>query len=340
MKKTSVSLLVLLAICLLSLTLTPAAFSQSAPTNVKVVSYSYYFDMTGFLVVVGEVQNVGTDIVSKVSLGGTATSSDGAQVNSNINAFVADLLPGQKAPFYWEFYDSAGTGTWNHPDVTSLDIAVIGASTTTSYQYPDLKITGDHSYLGTNRGTGPDDPNADYGAYWVAGTLKNTGSQTAQNVYVLATYYNASHVVVAVGGFEDVVNASLAPSASLSIKVGAVDLNQTGIVSDKKITSYSLLIQVQGPILLGTSTDTPTPTVTPYPTGGTEPTTSATSSASSSPTSTDSSSIGASQSGSQQAWVYAIVVIVAIVVVAVALLLVKKRKNQPATQPKEAKGKK
>jgi hypothetical protein len=335
MKKTSVSLFVLLVICSLSLTLTPAAFSQSAPTNVKVVSYSYYFDPTGFLVVVGEVQNVGTDIVSKVSLGGTATSSDGAQVNSNINAFVADLLPGQKAPFYWDFYDNAGAGTWNHPDVTSLDIAVIAASTTTNYQYPDLKITGDHSYLGTNRGTGPNDPNADYGAYWVAGTLTNTGTQTAQNVYVLATYYNASHVVVAVGGFEGVLNASLAPSASIPIKVGAVDLNQTGIVSEKKITSYSLLIQVQGPILQGTSTDTPT--VTPYPTGGTvEPTTGTTSS----PTSTDSSSIGASQNGSPQALVYAILVIATIVVVAAAILLVKKRKSQPSSKPKEAKGKK
>jgi hypothetical protein len=245
-------------------------------------------------------------------------------VDSNVNALVVDLLPGQKAPFYWDFYDTTGAGTWNHPDVTSLNIAVSQASTTTSYQYPDMKITGDRSSIGTNRGTSADDPNADYGAYWVTGTLQNTGSQTATNVRLIVTYYNASGAAVAVGGYLDqVMNATLAPSQSTQFKIGAYDLNQTGIISEKKITSYSLLIQVEGPILLqGNATELPS--VTPYPTGGTvEPTISATTS----PISTDSSSISGSQNGSLPTWVYAVVVIVAIAVVAAALLLVKKRKK-------------
>jgi hypothetical protein len=319
MKKTSIGLLVLLAICSLSLTLTPAAISQSAPTNVKVVSYSYYFDTTGFLVVVGEVQNVGTDPVSSVTLSGIATSSDGAEVTSDINALVVDLLPGQKAPFYWNFYDTTGTGTWNHPDVTSLNIAVTQASTTTSYQYPDMKITGTSSSIGTNRGTSADDPNADYGAYWVTGTLQNTGSQTATNVRLIATYYNASGVAVAVGGYIDqVMNATLAPSQSTQFKIGAYDLNQTGIVSEKKITSYSMLIQVEAPILQENTTELPT--VTPYPTGGTvEPTTSATTS----PTSTGSSSIGVSAPGSS-GWILAVIAVLVIVAVAAIILSIKK----------------
>jgi hypothetical protein len=256
-------------------------------------------------------------------LTGIATSSDGAQVNSNINAIAVDLIPGQKAPFYWNFYDTSGNGIWNHPDVTSLNITVAQASTTTSYQYPDMKISGTSSSIGTNRGTSADDPNADYGAYWVTGTLQNTGNQTATNVRLIVTYYNASDTVVAVGGYIDqVMNATLPPSNSTQFKIGAYDLNQTGIVPEKKITGYSVLVQVDGPILQGTATELPT--VTPYPTGGTvEPTTSATTS----PTSTDSSSIGGSQNGSLPAWVYAVVVIVAIAVVAVALLLVKKRKK-------------
>jgi len=334
MKKTSIGLLVLLAICSLSLTLTPAAISQSAPTNVKVVSYSYYFDTTGFLVVVGEVQNVGTDPVRIVTLSGIATSSDGAEVTSNINAFVVDLLPGQKAPFYWNFYDTTGTGTWNHPDVTSLSIAVAKASTTTSYQYPDMKITGTSSYLGTNRGTNADDPNADYGAYWVTGTLQNTGSQTATNIRLIATYYNASGAVVAVGGYIDqVMNATLAPSQSTQFKIGAYDLNQTGIVSEKKITSYSLLIQVEAPILILQGNATELPTVAPYPTGGTvEPTTSATTS----PTSTDSSSIGMSAPDSS-GWILAVIAVLVIVAVAAIILSIKKRRSQLAAKTKPSK---
>ena len=326
MKKTSIGLLVLLAICSLSLTLTPAAISQSAATNVKVVSYSYYFDTTGFLVVVGEVQNVGTDPVSSVTLSGIATSSDGAEVTSDINALVVDLLPGQKAPFYWNFYDTTGTGTWNHPDVTSLNIAVVQASTTTSYQYPDMKITGDHSSIGTNRGTSADDPNADYGAYWVTGTLQNTGSQTATNVRLIATYYNASGAAVAVGGYIDqVMNATLAPSQSTQFKIGAYDLNQTGIVPEKKITSYSLLIQVEAPILQKGND--------PYPTGGTvEPTTSATTS----PTSTDSSSIGMSAPDSS-GWILAVIAVLVIVAVAAIILSIKKRRSQLAAKTKPSK---
>jgi hypothetical protein len=252
-------------------------------------------------------------------LSGIATSSDGAEVTSDINALVVDLLPGQKAPFYWNFYDTTGTGTWNHPDVTSLNIAVTQASTTTSYQYPDMKITGTSSSIGTNRGTSADDPNADYGAYWVTGTLQNTGSQTATNVRLIATYYNASGVAVAVGGYIDqVMNATLAPSQSTQFKIGAYDLNQTGIVSEKKITSYSMLIQVEAPILQENTTELPT--VTPYPTGGTvEPTTSATTS----PTSTGSSSIGVSAPGSS-GWILAVIAVLVIVAVAAIILSIKK----------------
>src|ERR1035437_8173838 len=102
MKKPVVYFLVLIAICSLTLTLVPIAHSQTEPTNVKVVSYSGYSDSLGLLVVVGEVQNVGLSTVSSVILTGTASSSDGGQVDSNSQVYVTDLIPNQKAPFYWE----------------------------------------------------------------------------------------------------------------------------------------------------------------------------------------------------------------------------------------------
>lgn len=334
MKKIIVIFLVLLTICSLSLTMVPAAFSQSPPTNVKILSYSWYIDSLGLLVVVGEVQNVGSSTVGSVVLAGTASSSDGSQVDSSINAYVVDLLPQQKAPFYWEFYDSGNEngGGWSHPDVSNVAISVYKADTTANYQYPDLKITNDHYSIGTNRGTGANDQTADYGVYWVNGQIQNTGSQTATNIRVIGTFYNASGAVVAVGGYiNEVVNASLSPSASTLFKFGAFDINQTGIVTEKKITSYSLLIQVETPILQGAA-----PVITPYPSSGTITSTT------SAPTPTAASSIGqGSQSDSASTqWIYVVAVVVALVAVAAALLLVRRRKGQSASESKASKRKK
>ncbi len=303
----------------------PIAHSQVEPTNVKVLSYSWYIDSLGLLVVVGEAQNVGSATVGSVILTGTASSSDGGQVTSSTQVYVTDLIPNQKAPFYWEFFDQSNenSGGWTHPDVTGVDIHILKADTTANYQYPDLTISNDHSSIGTNRGATPTDPSADYGVYWVTGQIKNTGSQTATNVRLIGTFYNSSGTVVAVGGYiNEVVSASLAPSASSSFKFGAFDLNQTGIQSDKKITSYSLLVQVEGPILNGTApsiapTVPPTQgTTTPSPTG------------SGSPGSTSSVSNPTGQSLPN--WLYGAIVVIIIAAIAAVLLTLRSRsKNKP-----------
>lgn len=333
MKKPVVYFIVLLTVCSLTLTLVPMAHSQIEPTNVKVVSYSWYIDSLGLLVVVGEVQNVGSGTVSSVILTGTASSSDGAQVTSNTQVYVTDLIPNQKAPFYWEFYDQSNQNSgWTHPDVTGVDIHILKADTTASYEYSDLKVTNDHYSIGTNRGSTPTDPSADYGVYWVTGQIQNTGSQTATNVRLIGTFYNSSGTVVAVGGYiNEVVSAFLAPSASSSFKFGAYDLNQTGIPSDKKITSYSLLVQVEGPILNGTA-PTIAPTVAPTQGASTAP--------------SDSNSPGATSTGSNPAgqslpnWIYGAVVVIAIAAVAAAILTLRNRsktktETQSKTKPKK-----
>jgi hypothetical protein len=299
MKKIIVCFLVLLAVCSLSLTLVPGAFSQTE--NVKVLNYSYYIDSLGLLVVVGQVQNVGSNTVASVLLTGTVSSSDGSQVNSGTEVWVKNLTPQQKAPFYMEFYSrTSSDGSWTS-DVSKVAISVYQANATANYQYPDLKITSNQYSIGG----GSDDK----GVFWVNGEIQNTGSQTAKNVRVIGTFYNASGAVVAVGGYiNEVVTTSLSASGTASFKFGAFDLNQTGIVSDKKITDYSLLIQVEAPILQGTA-----PAITPTPSPG--PVIGAT------PTPTDSSSSGqgsqsdSTGSSSSTQWIYAVVVVVAIVAV-------------------------
>ena len=321
MKKTFISLLVLFSICSLFLTLVPAVHSQTATDNIKIVSYSWYIDSLGFLVVVGEVQNVGSSTVGSVILAGAASSSDGGQVQSSTQAYVVDLIPNQKAPFYWEFYDQSNQngGYWVHPDVSNIDIFVYQAETTTSYLYPDVIVTSHQSSIGTNKGTGPNDQTADYGAYWVTGQIKNTGSQTATNIRVIGTFYNSSGAVVAVGGYiTEIVSTSLAPSASASFKFGAFDLNQTDVASEKKITDYSLLVQVESPILQGTA-----PSINPTEAPG-QGTTNPTANAGS----PGSNPLDALSPNS----IYAIVVVVVVIAIVAAFLILRKR-SKPKPKP-------
>jgi hypothetical protein len=161
----------------------------------------------------------------------------------------------------------------------------------------------------------------DKGVFWVNGNIQNTGSQTASNITVFGTFYNSTGATVAIGYGNTV--ASLSPSGSASFKLGAFDLNQTGIPASKKITDYSLLINVQSPILQGTApvtvpTASPTPIINPSPT-----------STNSSPTPTATQS-GSASTGSQvtPTWIYAVIIVIAIVVVAAGLIVLSKRKSK------------
>jgi hypothetical protein len=87
----------------------------------------------------------------------------------------------------------------------------------------------------------------------VRGTVKNTGSQTATTIRVIGTFYNDQGTVVAVGYTDPLTPASLTPSSTASFKVGACDQNQTVVSSDQRISSYSLMVQTEEPILTVTA---------------------------------------------------------------------------------------
>jgi len=323
MNKTVTIFLVILAICSLSLTMVPGALSQDQKGNVKILNYSYYFDSLGLIVVVGEVQNQGTNTLTSVILTGSIVSRDGIyQANSYTiigipPAEVTYLNSQQKAPFYMEIYppENSPDGTWYSIDIASVNLQVAQANATANYQYPDLTITSKQSSIGSTTD--------DKGVFWVNGNIQNIGSQTASRITVFGTFYNSTGATVAVGYSNTV--ASLSPSGSASFKLGAFDLNQTGISASKKITDYSLLINVQAPILKGTApvivpTASPSPIINPSPT---------VTSTNSSPTPTISQS-GSDSTGSQvtPTWIYAIIIVTAIVAVAAVLLVLSKRKSK------------
>ena len=305
MRKGTVYLFIVLTLLSLGSTLFPSAFSQTE--NIKILNYSYYIDNLGYLDVVGEVQNVGSNTVDPVFLTGSVYSSSGADLSDSFcKVWVSYLVPQQKAPFYMEFQPPSSSSIWVPSDISKITFTVAVANATSNYQYPDLNIISSSGTIGSS---------GDYnGAYLVNGIIQNTGSQTATNITVVGTFYNATGNVVAAGYTNYLTPATLDPSGTISFQVAAFDLNQSLVPASMKISSYALLVQTQGPILQGTA-----PIVTPYQS----------SSSSSSPTA------GNSNNSSSPAIIYAAVIV--IVILAIAGTLVALRKSKPHQTVKEAK---
>ena len=329
MKKSVVYFVVLLVVYSLSFTLLPTGISQTE--NVKILSWSWYIDLQGYLVAVGEIQNVGQNTLASVFVHGTAYTSDGAPTETGDQAWVINMVPNQRAPFYLVFFSSKSQdGTWPGGDVAKMDIKISQADATANYQYADLKVTSQTQSIGS----GADDK----GVFWVRGTIQNIGSQTARNVSVVATFYNASGTAIGAGHTytETVVPNVLSPSASASFEVAAFDLDQTLVPSNLKIEKYSLLVQVIGPILQGTApVIAPTPTPGPVTTGAPRDTTSPTNSQSSTQP-IDSGTSGAATAS----WIIPAIIVIVIAVAIGAVLAIKSRKPKPQQKSKAAKKKK
>lgn len=300
------SALIVLMLC--GFGLVHQATSQTAnQDNLKVLDYSWYFDSIGGFHAVGEVQNIGPTILNPVVIGGTIYTPDGTPQLQSIpcKVYVNYILPQQKASFLMDF--PMQDMSWISQGLDRIDFTVIVANSNSSYQYQNLTITD--SQLST----------AADGTVWAGGTVKNTGSQTATNVRVIATFYNASNTVVAVGYSSPPSN--LSPSGSASFKAGAFDVNQTEITSDRKITSYTVYVQTEGPLLSGTP---PTPTST-------------SGNASAPSTSDTSSSDGGSSNPTAPGLNYGAIIVVAVVVMGVALLIFYRRKSSKASVEKREK---
>ena len=303
LRKSIVFFFVFLTLVSLGLTSIPQVSSQ--PENIKVLSYNWYIDSLGYFIVVGEVQNVGSNTIALVVLGGTVYTKDGeAQAYSPTAAFVNYLIPQQKAPFYMEFPTESGVigvpSSWLSLGFDHVDFSVNVAEATSSYQYPDLTVKSNSGGVDAE------------GVYWVSGTVQNSGTQTATNIRMIGTFYNASGTVVAVGYTDPLTPTSLIASNTASFKVGAFDLNQTEVPSNLKIASYSLLIQTEGPILSGTA-----PALPPSSPPSTTPPSDSTPSPSD-----ENPNVLAPEA------INAIVVVIVILGVAGTLLLLKKKKTQ------------
>ncbi len=85
---------------------------KAQSSEVTVITYSQYVAPStatialapGDLIVVGEVRNIGANIVDNVTVQGTALGANGQTLAiTSSQAFVYYMAPGQKAPFYLDF---------------------------------------------------------------------------------------------------------------------------------------------------------------------------------------------------------------------------------------------
>ena len=122
------------------------AAAQPDTSQLLILSYSRYVAPSntylaaepGDLVIVGGIQNVGSNIVSNATVQGVAYDSSGnvlAKAQGSILVF--HTLPGQKAPFYIDFTPASGsTGdlSWVS-SVKSVTVSVSSVTDASAAQY-------------------------------------------------------------------------------------------------------------------------------------------------------------------------------------------------------------
>jgi hypothetical protein len=278
-------------------------------SEVKVVSYSWYVAPSssvlsenggGDLVAVGEIQNVGSNVIGTVSVVGLAyydNSTDSTQTlldSNNAYIYINNLPAGQTAPFYIDFIpeNSITNDTSWVSSVNNVTVSVNYANDTDTAIYSGLTI-----------------PSSTYddssGTFTVTGTVNNTGDQTAEYIWVDTTFYNASGTVVAMN-FTNYLSDSLAPGQSAPFT--AIPTDNTVQLSSE-ITNYSLLVQYTSLTASPTPTPSPTPTATPTSTPTASPT----------PPQSPASTL------SWLTYIAVGAIVIVVVVIAVTVLLLRKR---------------
>jgi hypothetical protein len=297
-------LYILISIIITSLAVSSIPGILCAPEDIKVTNYAYYVGPSGVLEVTGEIQNVGVNTIDSVTLLGSVINENGVDISdSGTKAWVAYIVPQQKAPFIMEFAPPQDDNLWEPGDIAKIQFTVNHANATSNYQYPDLKIISSTPSIGTT---------GDYnGAFAVSGQIQNTGSQTATNLTVVAEFFNSTGSVVGVGYTTYLTPSNLAPSEKTSFQVYALDLNQSIVPAYLKIASYQLLVQTQLPILQGSA-----PTVTPYQGNG-------------SPVAGNDQTTGSSSSPKpMNLTLIAAIAVIAILAFVAAIVFLKRRKPQ------------
>jgi hypothetical protein len=238
----------MLLLSTLCLTLTPQLVS-SKTQDIKVLSYSHYIDALDILDIVGEIQNTGTSTIERAILTAVVYGSDGTiQGTVTGYAWLSYMAPQQKSPFRLEIISPADHDYWYSAGVSKIEISVKEAKETSSYLYSDFEISVNSAGVSTNY--------EDIGTYWVEGSVRNIGSQTASGLAACAVFYNSSGCVVAIGRTNYLTPSNVNPSGTVMFKIGAFD---TVRYEKTEIVSYALFVEATSPLIEGKAPEATAP---------------------------------------------------------------------------------
>ena len=312
-KKIAAILIVVLSLASICLVLAPKAKADSS--DIKILSYSWYIapadtgiTSKGDLIVVGEIQNNGSQIIDRPWVRAIAYDANGTALASVYNsAFVKDILPQQKAAFYLDFTTQSADPTGNYsgtlawiPFLDHVNATVEYGQTTEDQMYRGLAVAAKTSYM-TND------------VFSVTGIIQNNGTELTGKVWLVTTFYNASGTTIA-ANFTNYLTSSLAPNQT--VQFVATPMDNTALLSSQ-ITSYSLLIQT---IPFDNSTAS-----SPTPTASQSPTVSATATPASSEQPTQSPQTQQPSSSSDLIYI-AVGAAVAVVIIVAALFFLRKKR--------------
>jgi hypothetical protein len=203
-----------LNICLIILLTTPI-FLNTVKADVKdisLISNSSYLDLSKNLQVVGEVKNVGDKPYQFIKISINYYDKNGQLIASRFDLTMLNLImPGRKSPFDISLLDNLLSAQVDH---YSISISLLDTSTVVSLPL-NLEVTF-NKFISNSQ-----EP--------LSVTLKNKGSQVAENVKVVATYYdNSGHVIAATVNYIDDEDATL----------GAGEYSTRSLPLDSIITPY------------------------------------------------------------------------------------------------------
>jgi hypothetical protein len=248
----------------------------------------------GDLVVVGEIQNVGSNIIQNVTVSGTAYDSNGqALAIAQGTAFTFETTHNQKAPFSIDFPPSASVtqnSNWTS-SVASVSVSVLAVIDTSAKPYTDFNLPQGASGFDNE------------GVYTALGVIVNNGTETMGNVWVVTTFFNADGKVLSFNFTGYIVDPSAPMGPGMPARFLATPADPAA-APPSSITNFTYLIDSL-------------PLGAPLP--------------NSQPTATTSSS--PPLSSSQVPLTPIIVVAVVVAVAVIALILLGNRKKTPTSQP-------
>ncbi|HDQ06954.1 MAG TPA: hypothetical protein ENN36_09600 [Candidatus Bathyarchaeota archaeon] len=201
------------AVCFMTVSVQPV----QAAGDVRIVTHSSFYTSLNTLYIVGEVENTGDMATEFTKVNATFYDAEDQIIDTRIGYATLDvLLPGRKSPFYVMLFED------------DMSLAVDDYSLTVSWKDREAGKEEGLEILSFS------DHMDDWDFLHVTGEIRNTGSTTATDVKVHATFYDSEGTVV--GRNEE----SAEPTTLSPDQTGTFDIQLIYAHQIEKVASYSL----------------------------------------------------------------------------------------------------